>query len=216
MDRQISLSYKDAIFVKAATVMTGIQDYHLLIHTDIIQLVHQRFSLQLTTLPDVMSFLKVNANYAEVGNGGQAQILNSTYQYNQGAGNGFLQRSATLPIPGLKPEIVKNLEFGVEMRFLNDRIGFNLTYYKSNSINQLLQIPLPTATGYSTQYINAGNIQNQGLELVLSGSPIRNQDFRWYVTLNLAGNRNKVIKLSDDLKVVYLSGGYGRCQLLLS
>ena len=161
-------------------------------------------------LPESWSFLKANINYAEVGNGGVAQILTSKYSYSQGAGNGFLARSATLPIPGLKPEIVKNLEIGVESRFINNRIGFTATFYKSNSFNQLLLIPLPPASGYANRYINAGNIQNQGFEFVLNGTAIKNKDFSWDVTLNFALNRNKVISLSPELKTVYLAGGFGR------
>jgi hypothetical protein len=161
-------------------------------------------------LPPLLSFLKASINYAQVGNGGRFGLLNSVYNYSQGAGNGFLQRGATLPIPGLKPEIVKNLEFGIEARFMNNRIGFTATYYKSNSFNQLLQVALPVASGFANKYINAGNIQNQGFEFVVNGSPIRNQNFGWDVTLNLALNRSKVIKLSDEVPVFYLGGGFGR------
>ncbi|MBZ5855597.1 SusC/RagA family TonB-linked outer membrane protein [Flavihumibacter profundi] len=165
---------------------------------------------ELITLPTAISFLKASVNYAEVGNGGKFGLLNSVYNYGQGAGNGFLQRSSTLPLPGLKPEIVKNLEFGIEARFLQNRIGFTATYYKSNSFNQLLQVALPVATGYSNKYINAGNIQNSGFELVITGSPIQKKDFKWDLTLNMAMNTNKVISLSDEVKIFYLGGGYGR------
>ena len=162
------------------------------------------------TLPRNISFLKGSINYAEVGNGGRFGLLNTVYNYSQGAGNGFLSRSLTLPIPELKPEIVKNLEFGLEARFINNRIGFTATYYKSNSINQLLQVSLPVATGYSNQYINAGNIQNKGLEVVVNGTAIKSRDFSWDVTLNFALNRSKVVALSDKVKIFYLGGGYGR------
>jgi hypothetical protein len=145
-----------------------------------------------------------------VGNGGQFGLLTSSYGYGQGAGNGFLSRSTTLPFPGLKPEIVKSLEASIEARFMDDRFGFTATYYKSNSYNQLLRIPLPTATGYSVKYINAGNIQNQGLELVLNATPVQKKDLNWNIEFNFALNRNKVIRLSPDEKVVYLSGGFGR------
>lgn len=161
-------------------------------------------------LPAPLSFLKASVNYAQVGNGGKFGLLNSVYNYGQGAGNGFLQISSTLPLPGLKPEIVKNLEFGVEARFLQNRIGFTATYYKSNSFNQLLQVALPVATGYSNKYINAGNIQNSGFELVVDGSPIQSKDFKWNVTFNLAMNSSKVVSLSDDVKIFYLGGGFGR------
>lgn len=164
----------------------------------------------LMTLPQALSFLKATVNYAEVGNGGRFGLLKSVYNYGQGAGNGFLQISSTLPLPGLKPEIVKNIEFGIEARFLQNRIGFTATYYKSNSFNQLLQVALPVATGFSSKYINAGNIQNKGLEFVINGTPLQNKDFKWDVTLNIAMNRSKVIELSDQVKIFYLGGGFGR------
>lgn len=161
-------------------------------------------------LPTAISFLKASVNYAEVGNGGRFGLLNSVYNYGQGAGNGFLTRGSTLPIPGLKPEIVKNLEFGIDARFANNRFGFTATYYKSNSTNQLLQVALPVASGYSSKYINAGNIQNQGFELVVNGTAIKNKNFSWDLTFNLGTNKNKVLELSDEVKIFYLGGGFGR------
>ena len=161
-------------------------------------------------LPTVFSFLKASVNYAQVGNGGQAQIRDIVYNYSKGAGGGFLQRSSTFPIPNLKPEIVKNLEFNIESKFLANRLSVNLSYYKSNSFNQLLQISLPTATGYSVRYINAGNVQNKGFEVVVNGTPVQGRDFTWDVGFNFATNQNKIVELSDELKQVSLGGGYGR------
>lgn len=158
------------------------------------------------TMPSAISFLKLSTNYAEVGNGGQYGLLFQTYAYAQGAGNGFLYRDVTLPFPNVKPEIVKNLEIGAEARFINDRLGVTLTYYNSNSINQLLRLDLPVGTGFATQYINAGKIRNQGVELVLNATPIRGRDFSWDLSLNLALNRNKIVKLSDLVKTAYLTG----------
>lgn len=160
----------------------------------------------LITMPSSISFLKANVNYAEVGNGGQFGLLSTTYSYSQGAGNGFLSRNPVLPIPGLKPEIVKNLEASLEARFLDARFGLTLTYYKSNSFNQLLTINVPTPTGYSSRYFNAGNIQNQGVEVVLNAIPFKGGDFDWDIALNLGLNRNKVITLSDEIKIVNLGG----------
>jgi TonB-linked SusC/RagA family outer membrane protein len=208
---QANISYKDAIFLDAS--VRNDWDSRLASPYS-----YQYYSIGgsailsdlIKSMPESISFLKASLSYAEVGNGGQFGLLNSSYGYGQGAGNGFLSRSTTLPFPDLKPEIVKSTEASIEARFLNDRFGFTATYYKSNSFNQLLNIPLPTPTGYSAKYINAGNIQNQGFELVLNATPIRNKDFNWDIAFNFALNRNDVIKLSDDLKVVYLSGGFGR------
>jgi len=207
---QINLAYKDAIFLDAS--LRNDWDSRLPSpYTFSYPSVGVSAVLSdLWKLPDFLSYLKVSANYAEVGNGGRFGLLNPVYNYSQGAGNGFLQRGGTLPFPDLKPEIVRNTEIGVEARFLENRIGFMATWYKSNSFNQLLQVSLPVATGYSSKYINAGNIQNKGFEFVVNGFPIRNKDFSWETQLNLALNRNKVIELSDDVKIFYLGGGFGR------
>jgi len=167
----------------------------------------------MTTLPSAISFLKLSSSYAVVGNGGVPQSRFNFYTYTTGAGGGLMFQNKTLALPGLKPELVKNLEFTVDARFLNDRLGLNLTYYKSNSTNQLLAVPMPPASGYQSKYINAGNIQNTGIEGVLTASPVRNPGgLIWDVAFNFGINRNKVIKLSDDVKTMYLTGGnsFGR------
>lgn len=207
---QANLSFKDAIFLDMSLRndwASTLPKPHSFLYPSIGA---SAIVSDLMTLPTTISFLKASVNYAEVGNGGRFGLLKSVYNYGQGAGNGFLQISSTLPLPDLKPEIVKNLEFGIEARFLANRIGFTATYYKSNSINQLLQVALPVATGFSNQYFNAGNIQNTGFEFVLDGSPLQNKDFKWNVTFNLATNKNKVVELSDDVKIFYLGGGFGR------
>lgn len=207
---QANFSFKDAIFLDASLRNdwdSRLPDPHSFLYPSVG--VSAVFS-DLVTLPTTLSFLKGSINYAEVGNGGKFGLLKSVYNYSQGAGNGFLQRSSTLPLPGLKPEIVKNIEFGIEARFINNRIGFTATYYKSNSFNQLLQVDFPVATGFSNKYINAGNIQNKGFELVINGNPVKNKNFNWDVTLNFALNRSKVIALSDEINIFYLGGGFGR------
>ncbi|MGN6265941.1 MAG: SusC/RagA family TonB-linked outer membrane protein [Ginsengibacter sp.] len=208
---QANISFKDAIFLDGSLrndwdsrLPSPYSYQYYSVGTSVI------FSDLITTLPKSISFLKANLNYSEVGNGGQFGLLNATYSYSQGAGNGFLSRGITLPFPTLKPEIVKNLEAGIAARFLNDRMGFTLNYYKSNSFNQLLRLNLPVGTGYANQYINAGNIQNKGIEVVLNATPIRSQNFDWDIDLNFSLNRNKIVKLSNDVKSVVLAGGYGR------
>lgn len=158
----------------------------------------------LFNLPEYLSFLKANFSYAEVGNGGAFGLLTSSYSYVPGAGHGYLERSSVLPFPDLKPEIVKNYEGGIQAKFMRNRLGFTLTYYKSNSFNQLLSVALPVATGFASQYINAGNIENHGLELVLESTPVNTQNFSWNLAFNFSLNRNKVIKLTDEVKRIYL------------
>jgi TonB-linked SusC/RagA family outer membrane protein len=164
----------------------------------------------LFTMPNAVSFLKLSGNYAVVGNGGRPQLRFNTFNYSQGAGHGFIQRSATRAIPDLKPELVKNLELSLDGKFVENRFGFTLTFYKSNSTNQLLRVTLPVATGFSDQYINAGNIQNKGIELVLNATPVSSPGLKWDVQFNLGMNRNKIVELHDVVKVSYLGGGFGR------
>jgi TonB-linked SusC/RagA family outer membrane protein len=207
---QTNFSFKDAIFLDASVR----RDWDSRLPSPYIYTypaigVSAVISDLVKNLPKVLSFLKTSINYAQVGNGGRAQLLNSFYNYQQGAGAGFLVGNAVLPI-NLKPEIVKSLEFGIEARFLNNRIGFTANYYKSNSINQLLTIALPVASGYNSKYINAGDIQNKGFELVINGAPIRTKQFSWDVTFNFAANRNKILSLDPDIKKVPLGGGFNR------
>lgn len=164
----------------------------------------------LMTMPEAISFLKLSGNYAEVGNGGQPQLRFNTYSYTQGGTHGFIFRDATKAIPDLKPEIVKNLEFGIDAKFMENRLGFQFTVYKSNSINQLLRVGLPVATGYSSQYINAGDIENKGLELVVNATPIRGA-LNWDIAFNLGMNRNKVVELTETVKEFpVVDAGFGR------
>lgn len=157
-----------------------------------------------------VSFLKLNASYAQVGNGASPYLLNTSYTYSQGAGHGFISRDGTQAIGNLKPEITKSIELGVDIRFLNNRIGATVTGYKTNSINQLLKLGLAPASGFSSQYINAGDIRNMGLEVVINGTAIKTPKFSWDVTLNMGMNRNKILSLSPDVKQAVLADGYGR------
>jgi TonB-linked SusC/RagA family outer membrane protein len=161
---------------------------------------------ELVTLPQAISFLKVNGTWSNVGNGGTPYLLNNTLTYDQGAGNGSVQRSPTYPIPNLQPEKVRNYEAGFEIRFLEDRFGLAADYYHSNTFNQLFLVPLPVATGYANQYINAGNIENHGIEITANASVIKSRDLSWDISANFSLNRNKVLSLLPQLSVFDLGG----------
>lgn len=157
-----------------------------------------------------VSFLKLNASYAQVGNGASPYLLQTNYSYSQGAGNGFISRDGTQAIGNLKPEITRSIELGVDVRFLSNRLGATITAYKTNSINQLLKLGLAPASGFSNQYINAGDIRNMGLEVVINGTAIKTDRFGWDVAFNFGMNRNKILSLAPDVKQAFLAGGYGR------
>jgi TonB-linked SusC/RagA family outer membrane protein len=208
---QANISWKDAIFLDASLREDWASPLPSPYHYSYPSIgVSGILSELLHGLPPAISFLKVSGNYAQVGNPGSPNLLNSTYTFFPGAGNGNVARSTTYPIPGLLPEKVKGYEFGLEARFLEDKLGFTATYYKSNTLNQLLQISVPVATGYSNQYINAGNVENHGLEITVNATPVHNRDFNWDLSLNYSLNRNKVIALSPQLKTVNLGGADNR------
>lgn len=157
-------------------------------------------------LPNWISFLKVRGSWAQVGNDASPYRLQQLYNYSQGGYNGFLSRSTERPADNLKPEISTSTEFGIDLRVFGGRLGIDASVYNSNTVNQLLWLPVPTATGFAGQYINAGKINNKGFELTLNGSPIKNNEFTWDVTLNMARNVNKIIELHENIKTATLGG----------
>ena len=116
-----------------------------------------------------LNFTKLRLNYAEVGN--DAPIYSTVSTYSQGTNWGDLALfsvNSTLQNPELKPERTKSIEAGLEGRFLNDRIGFDLAIYKSNSFDQIMPVLVSRASGYTSRYVNSGEIENKGIELSLN------------------------------------------------
>jgi len=161
-------------------------------------------------LPAFVSFAKMRGSYTRVGNDAAPYLLTQTYSFSQGGTGGFINRDGTQAIGDMKPELTTSLEFGFDGRFLDNRLGLDLTFYRTNSVNQLLSLPLAPASGFSNQYINAGDIENAGVELTLTGTPVKQEKLTWDITLNYARNVNTIISLHPDIKQTFLSGGYGR------
>ena len=149
---------------------------------------------------NTLSFAKLRASYAEVGNDTSPYAIHNTYGFGSGGQLGYAWRSGTLAATGLKPENTKSFEFGVDVRFLQNRLGVDFTWYKSNTFNQLLSVPLPGPSGFTSRFINAGNIQNKGIELIVSLTPVMAGDFRWDIMANYAANENRCIELAEDME----------------
>lgn len=150
-------------------------------------------------LPDWVNFGKIRAAYAVVGNGGIRYIINPYYSFAPGGGHGFISRDATMAIANLKPELSPGFEIGTDWSFFKDRLMTSVTLYRTNTLNQLFNAQMAPTTGYSSRWINAGNVQNEGIEIMLSGTPYKKNDFSWTSTLNMSRNINKVIELSDEV-----------------
>jgi TonB-linked SusC/RagA family outer membrane protein len=147
-----------------------------------------------------LSFLKARIGLARVGNDTDPYNLISTYEAQTAVkGAPSYSERTTLANSALKPEISNSFEAGVDARFFNDRIGVDLTYYSTNSENQILPIPLSNTTGYSARIINAGVIQNWGTELMLNLVPVKlSNGFKWDITVNHSMNRSEVKQLYTD------------------
>ena len=161
---------------------------------------------------NVLSYLKFRASYAEVGGSAAPYQLMGKYESSQPFyGNPALTYTDTRPPYNLKPQNKKSVEFGTEIKFISNRLGLDVTWYKENTINQIIDIDIPGTTGFSLQTINAGNLQNQGWELVVRASPIRSPNFTWDISVNWARNINEVISLFGDIRQMKLYGGQLEC-----
>ena len=153
-------------------------------------------------LPEIINFAKVRGSVAQVGN--DTDPFTFTQAYNPSTAFGTAQiysETDRLANLSLKPEISTAFEIGTEVKLMNNRIGLDLTFYQSNTKNQIINIPLSQTSGYSTRSINAGLIRNYGFEAMLNLVPVvgKKNGLRWTVDLNFSSNRSKVVELSDGL-----------------
>src|SRR5690606_1591458 len=101
-------------------------------------------------------------------------------------------------------------EVGLEMAFLRNRLGFDASYYITNTRNQLIPVAVSSATGFGSKFLNAGDVQNRGFEVTVFASPVRNTNFSWDINLNWTRNRNEVVALhgeSKNLQIASFQGG---------
>ena len=172
-----------------------------------------------------VSFLKVRANWANVGSDEEPYQLAFTYTpltqqtdiytFNQQYPfNGASAFAATNVIPptNLRPQRQNSMEFGTEAKFFRDRLGLDVTYYQTRNYDQIVSIAVPQTTGFSARRLNVGQISNKGLELQVTGVPIASANpagFRWDVGMNFNWNRNIVDKLAPGLTEFVVTSGDG-------
>ncbi|QRR01788.1 SusC/RagA family TonB-linked outer membrane protein [Dyadobacter sandarakinus] len=161
-------------------------------------------------LPNAISFAKIRGSWAQVGNDADPYRLQQQYSFSQGGSGGYVSRDPIKPAENLKPEISSSTEFGLDLRLFSGRLGLDATWYNSNTVNQLLLLSLAPASGFSQQFINAGKINNKGFEISLTGKVATGNDFSWDVTLNVARNKNKIVRLDPNIKRAAIGGSFGR------
>lgn len=155
---------------------------------------------EMVNLPKYFSYLKVRGSFAQVGNDTDPFAYTQTFNRSEPFGSSQIYgETSSLANLNLKPEISNSYEFGTEAKFFGNRFGIDFTYYNSRTRNQILAIPLSNTSGYTSRRINAGLITNYGVEMMLTGTPIKKKDFVWDAFLNFSANRSKVLELSDGL-----------------
>jgi TonB-linked SusC/RagA family outer membrane protein len=158
-------------------------------------------------LPDVrwLTFGKLRANYAEVGSDAPFDyLINSYTQPSPFNGVPLFSVGSTQKNPNLKPERTRSSEVGLEMQFLKNRIGLDVTYFKTNTIDQIIPVTISGATGYTTQIVNAGNVENKGLEASLNLVPVKTKNFSWNMNVNFTDINNKVVSLTGGTQNILL------------
>ena len=123
--------------------------------------------------------------------------------------NQVIFESSRLYDPNIKPEVTRSVEVGTELRFFNNRLSVDYTYYNNKSKDLHVKVPLPATSGYREFFTNAGVITNKGHELQININPIRKKDFRWDVIVNFARNRNTVNKIAEGVEFIVLNGFEG-------
>lgn len=149
-----------------------------------------------------LSFWKLRAGWAEIGSATSPYRNRAYYYAATDAFNGVAQiyKSTVYPNPDLKPESIKTWELGTEFGFLHDRLHFDLAYYHKTTTDQILNVRIPYSSGYSSLLINAGKIENKGIELQVRGDILESKDgFNWSSTLNFSKDRSKVVELYPGL-----------------
>jgi len=147
---------------------------------------------------DWLNYGKIRASYSEVGNDAPALSVFDVYDKPTAFGN-----STLFSLPSrknnseLKPERTKSVEFGLDMSFLNNLFGFEFSYYDAKTLDQIIPIQISGSTGYTSKFINSGEVRNKGFEIVANFTPIRKNKLVWTWNFNFAKNNNEVVSLYD-------------------
>lgn len=162
---------------------------------------------ELLKLGDALPYGKVRMSWAQVGSDTDPYQLGLVYTKSKFAYPGYTIgyiSNSTIPNKDLKPTKTNSMEVGMELKFLKNRIGLDFTYYSQISKNQIMGMASSSATGYGYRLINAGEIENRGVEIALNTRPIQLKDFSWDLNFNFSKNSNKVKKLVDDMDMFEL------------
>ena len=147
-------------------------------------------------MPSYVSFAKIRYSNSRVGN---EVPFNRVNPQNTITAAGSVNRNTQQPFDNLEPEIITSNEVGANLRFLDDRLGFDFTYYNTVSTDQFISLPAPSGSGFTSYFVNAGEIVNKGIELTVDITPVYTPKFLWTSTFNFWSNENEVVEMHPDL-----------------
>lgn len=163
---------------------------------------------EFVTLPEWFSFLKVRGSLAQVGSDTSPYNLDPVFgARNQITGIYEATVQNSLNNPTLKPERTRSWETGLDIRLFKGRLSLDMAYYSSRSFDQIMRIDVSQTTGYSSRYINVGEIDNQGIEASLTMIPIKTPNIGWEIVMNYSMNRNTVIELAEGVERLQIGTG---------
>jgi TonB-linked SusC/RagA family outer membrane protein len=162
---------------------------------------------EMAKLPSYIDMLKIRGGYAQVGNDTDPYNLRTSYSYGGFYGNyALISEESALKNKNLKPELITTIEGGIGLMMFNNRLSADLSWYQSDSKDQILNLQATPTSGYGSQVINAGKLRNTGFELVLGATPVKlSNGFEWNVNVNFATNRGKVLELAEGLDELVVS-----------
>lgn len=148
---------------------------------------------EMIRMPEFISFWKIRGSWSQTGNEVPFNVVNP--QNSIGNAVGGINRNTQVPFTNLKPEIIQGSEIGTEIKFFKGRLGFDFTYYKDISTNQFLSLAAPSGSGFTSYFVNAGKIVNQGIEFTIDAEPLRSKTVRWRTSINGSRNTNVIEEL---------------------
>ncbi len=202
----VTLGVKEMVFLDvsvrndwASTLALTGNDSYFYPATGLTFLVHN-----MVQLPEVISFAKLRGSYTYVGNEVPFNRIDPENTINSGGG---INRNTQTPFTNLKPELITSLEFGADIRFFTGRLGLDLTYYNITSNDQFLSLDAPSGSGFTTYFVNAGEINNRGWEITLDAIPVQTGELQWNTAFNFSKNTNEVIEIHPDINSIGMGGG---------
>jgi TonB-linked SusC/RagA family outer membrane protein len=151
-------------------------------------------------MPAAITYAKVRASFAKVGNDTDPYQLNNTFVFNQNYGSTpLLTNSTRLLNPGLTPEKLQSIELGTEVYLFRDRLGIDATIYQNTSTDQIINLPTSASSGYLSRLVNGGKIRSRGVELMLRSVPFTTAHFKWTSIVNFSHNQSGVMTLPEGV-----------------